>query len=90
MKTIIETFREVGGHSASQLKADNTSCFNGMVNVEKYRITIEKIEETKEVYKDRLQKLWGECDNHHHWTPLQEKAKELGVELEGKAGNMIF
>lgn len=84
---IIETFNELKGYWLNQLKKDNPSCFNGMVDVEKYKITIEKIEEPKEVYQERLQKLWDECDNHHHWTPLKATAKRLGVELKGSAGN---
>jgi hypothetical protein len=85
--TIIETFKELKGYWLSDLKKDNPSCFNGMVDVEKYRVTIEKIKEPKEVYQERLQKLWDECDNHHHWNPLKATADRLGVKLTGSAGN---
>lgn len=84
---VIETFKEMIGHNEAQLKGDSPTCFNGYVRVEKYRITIEKIKESKEVYQTRLQKMWEECDNNHHWNPLKIKAKKLGVELEGSAGS---
>ena len=84
---IIETFREISGYDLIGFTQDKSSCFNGIVRIEKYKITIEKIEESKEVYKERLQKLWDECDNIHHWTPMREKAKQLGVVIEGSAGS---
>lgn len=87
MKEEIETFREIKGYFFYQLKKDHPSCFNGMVEVEKYKIIIEKIIEPKEVYQERLQKLWDECDNHNHWEPLKATAKRLEVELIGNSGS---
>jgi hypothetical protein len=86
MKIEIETFKNPEGYALNQLKREEISCFNGEVNVEKYHITSVKIEESKEVYQKRLQELWEECSNHHHWNPLRSKAKQLGVELLGHAG----
>ena len=83
----IETYRNLEGGILNQLIKKEPTCFNCCVDVEKYEITVVKIEEPKEVYKKRLQKLWDECDNYHHWTPLKSKAKELGVELVGRAGS---
>lgn len=85
--TILETFKKLSSYWLSQITEKEPSCFNGMVMIEKYKITIEKIEEPKEVYQKRLQKLWSECDNHHHWRPLKDKANKLGIELEGSAGS---
>jgi len=82
----IETFRNPEGYALSQLEKNEPSCFNGLVNVEKFEITVVKIEEPKEVYRKRLQKLWDECDNHYHWNPLKKTAERLGVELVGSAG----
>ena len=82
----IETFRNLKGYTLTELIQKEPSCFNGEVKVEKYEVTLVKIEEPKEVYKERLQKLWDECDNHHHWKPLEAKAFELGIELVGRAG----
>ncbi len=81
-----ETFRTFGSYELTSLKKDNVSVFNGIVEVEKYRVTIERIDEPKEAYRERLQKLWEECDNHHHWDPIRRKANELGVELTGSQG----
>jgi len=81
-KVSIETFRDPRGFSLSRLEDKEPSCFNGNVSIEKFRVTVEKIEEPKEVLIARLQKLWSECDNHHHWQPLQWWAKKLGVELK--------
>lgn len=62
------------------------SCFNGFVQVRRYRTTIEIIDEPVEILRARLQQLWDECDNHHHWTPLRNAAHGLGVTLLGNAG----
>ena len=83
----IETFKKPHGYTLNQLIKKEPTCFNGCVNVEKYEITAIKIEEPKEVYQKRLQKLWEECDNHRNWNLLKSKASELGVELIGDAGS---
>jgi hypothetical protein len=83
----IETFQHIGEFDLRHIKQPEPSCFNGRVTVVKYRVTVEKIEEPTEVYTERLQKLWDECDNHHNWMPLEDKAKQLGVTLVGRAGS---
>lgn len=62
------------------------SCFNGIIAVEKFRLTVERIAEPKEVIGARLQKLWEESDNHHHHAPLMAYARRLGVVLAGAHG----
>lgn len=62
------------------------SAFNGDVRFRKYRITVEVIEEPQEVLESRLQKLWDECDNFHHWQPLKNAAKSIGYTLIGEVG----
>ena len=83
-----ETFRKIGSYDQSNLQSKYASCFNGVVNIRKYRVTIEPIEESKEILAERLQKLWDECDNWHHWTPLKNAALQIGYELKGVAGSM--
>jgi len=81
---VVETFRGPDNYILDQLAGERwqePDCFNGIVRVERYRVTVEKIEEPKEVLRERLQKLWRECDNHHHMVPIRKKAEELGVEL---------
>jgi len=80
-KKIIETFQPVDSWREEQLTKKEPWCFNGWVGIKKYRITIEEIQEPKDVLAARLRKLWRECDNHHHWRPLQGVAKEIGIEL---------
>ena len=84
MKKTFETFRKIDDWDIRALTKENPSCFNGDVNVEKHRITIEEIKEPKEVIAARLQKLWDECDNHHHRGPLQYAAKKIGYEFKKK------
>ena len=57
------------------------SSFNGIVSIRKFRVTIEKIDESVEVLSERLLDLWRHCDNHHERWPLDTAAKRLGVEL---------
>lgn len=85
-KTTIETFRNPDGYWLNQIKQDEVSSFNGIIDIEKYRVTVEKIEEPIEVLQQRIQYLWDVCDNHHHVKPIRERAKELNYELKGSAG----
>lgn len=80
-KQVHETFNKPSLYTLN-LK-DDPYCLNGYVAVVKYKITVEVVEEPKEVYRERLQRLWDDCDNHHHWTPIKAKAKSLGIDLEG-------
>ena len=83
-----ETFKEIGSYEKYNLISKEPSCFNGIVNLRKYKVTIELIEEPNEIIQERLQKLWDECNNHHNWEPLQNMAKKIGYELKDKAGNL--
>lgn len=82
--TTLETFRYIGDYEKGNLTQLKPSCFNGIVRVKKYRITIEEIEEPNEVIAERLEKLWVECDNYHHYKPLLDAAKTIGYEFKGK------
>ena len=82
-----ETFREIGDWTISQMTQKSPSCFNSNVRVERYKVTIEKIEEPKEVICARIQTIWDECDNHHNWRSIEEKANKYGYELKGHAGS---
>lgn len=78
-KVEIETFRKLGSYEAGRLTVDTPTCYNGMVRVKKYRITIEEIDEPIKVVQGRLQKLFDEHTNHHHHEPLQREAARLGM-----------
>lgn len=86
MSKSFETFKSISQYEISNLTRVEPSAFNGNVEIKKYRVTIEEITESTEVYHQRLQKLWDECDNHHHWNPLKSMAKKFGYELKGSAG----
>lgn len=78
----IETFRCPFGWTLSQMLETKPSCWNGSVSVLRYRVTAELIEEPDEVIRGRIRKLWRECDNFHHWTPLKAMAAKYGLELD--------
>lgn len=81
-KEVIETFNKPWRIDVQK----DPSSFNGDVRFRKYRITIEVLEEPQEVLEQRLQKLWDECDNRHHWTPIKKAAESIGYTLVGQVG----
>ena len=85
MKPIVfETFRRLGDYEKYQFTTSDPYCWNGEVSIRKYRVTIEEIKEPHAVLVSRLQKLWEDCDNHHHWEPLSAVAASLGVTLPSR------
>lgn len=78
---VFETFRAVGVWERNQMEQVHPSAFNGQVRVKRYRVTIEEIEESDEVIRERLLKLWREDGNYHHVDPLRAMAKKYGLEL---------
>ena len=78
---VFETFKEIGSYEIRTLKDDAPYCFNGIVAVRRYRVTIEEIEEPNEVIQERLQKLWDKSKNHHDWGHLQAVARRYGLDL---------
>ena len=81
-----ETFRTIGSFERGQITQAEPSCFNGFVRIHKYKITVEVIAEPIEVLEQRLQKLWDECNNHHHVEPLRKAAKEIGYVFTNSSG----
>ena len=60
---------------------DGPSCFNGRVRLQRYRVTVESIDESKDVYAERLRILWRGTDNYNDRDCLKREAKALGIEL---------
>lgn len=83
----LETFRDIRGYQLNNFKRDKPSCFNGIVNIHRYKITVELIEEPQEVLENRLQELWDNSKNYHDYEPLQAMAKKIKYELKNKRGN---
>jgi hypothetical protein len=79
-----ETFKAPSFYALHAMKQDEPSCFNSVVNVRRYRITIERIEEPDEIIRERVQKLWDHGDNHHHWNALRAAGKHVGLDLDIK------
>lgn len=76
----VETYMRPSAYRITQ-SDEKPDCFNGIVSVRRYRVTAEIIDEPKEVIAARLLKLWRECDNHHHFSPLRNAAAQIGIEL---------
>lgn len=77
-----ETFSEISDYTIRDLTMGSPLCFNDQVRVVKWRVTIEKIDEPDSVIRERIQKLWDECENPHHWQPLKRVANKYGLELD--------
>lgn len=66
----------------SILGSEEPCVFNGNVSVERYRVTIEKIEEPQEVLRERLLTLLSQPGGHVSKREyIRAKAKRLGIEL---------
>lgn len=79
---VIETFRRLGSWEIGEFTFSEPSVINGGVNVLRYRVTVEVIDEPIEVIHERLRKLWRECDNHHEWRPLEKAAAKHALILD--------
>lgn len=75
-----EFFGAPSSWEIGRLGHSHPSCFNGVVDIERYQIRVEKIDEPEDVIEARLKKLWRESEpNHHNWHPMRAFAmKRLG------------
>lgn len=87
MKQEFITFRKFGSWEEDNLIQENPSCFNGIISVNKYKITIEQLIEPLEIIHERLEKLFVECDNWHHREPLDKVAKKYDYKFKGEFGS---
>ena len=62
---------------------EKPSCFNGEVNVRKYKITVEMVDEPIAVIHKRLEKFWVESSNYHDRDPLKDMANRTGYIFKG-------
>jgi hypothetical protein len=77
---VMETFRPPYSEISS-LRRDEPACFNGMVHVQRYRITVELIDEPKEVLQERLEALMAQTTRLNSKKDIELEAKRLGIEL---------
>lgn len=81
-----ETFRQIGPNQIANLTSPEPYAFNGGINVLKYKVTIELVEESKDIYEQRLQRLWDVCDNPNYYKSFIDISKEMGIKLTCTAG----
>lgn len=63
------------------LKEGHPSVGNDEVNVRRWRVIIEPVEESTEVLYARLLDLWERSHNMHEYGPLRAAARKIGREL---------
>jgi len=80
-KIVFDTFVHPTERSLSDFRQKDPSCFNGIVRVQKYRITVEPIDEDIEVVHSRLIELWLMCNNSHRAHDLSLYAEKIGLDL---------
>jgi hypothetical protein len=86
-KIQFETFKDLTYyHTINDFLQEKPSCFNGIVRIKKYRVTIEEIDEPVETLTSRLEFLFRTSDNHHHYWPLTLTAEKLGYKFTGSFG----
>lgn len=78
---VLETFFPPH-HIVSGLKRDEPSCFNGFVHVQRYRVTVELIEEAPEVLEARLRDLLKTTTRSDGKKEIYAEAKRLGIKLD--------
>lgn len=87
-RVVVETFG-FPGYLVRNLETSNRRapfCFNEEVGFERYRVTVERVEEDVDTLFARLVDLWETTDNHHYWEPLKDAAKRLGRTFETRPG----
>jgi hypothetical protein len=87
MKQEIITFRNMDDYSLGNLKQQEPSCFNSIIRVIKYKITIEEIQEPKELICERLEKLYVECDDWRNREALDSVAKKYKYNFKEAFGS---
>lgn len=85
-ETEIFTHRSRACSYVNNLSGDKPTVANGDVSFQRWKYTVELIEEPKEVLAERLQQLWDHAQNYHHWKPLRLAAATIGYELQGSPG----
>lgn len=80
-KKTFETFGEVNSGAIESLTRKAPNVWNGQVNIKRYKITIEEIEEPKELLRERLIALLNQKTHISHPSSIRAEARKLGIEL---------
>ena len=80
----IETFRDIRGYYLKELENVKPNGIN-YLSYKKYKVTVEELEESCEVYKQRLQEIY---DEKHSGFKIKlavlNEAKKIGVVIKEK------
>lgn len=86
MKKIeFETYQKFGDYEVRNMETKKPTSFNGMVRVERYKVTIEKVSTVEEERK-AIQEVWENTDNYHHHGIIKEYGKSIGYDVVGEFG----
>lgn len=78
---VMETF--LPPHSTiAGIKRSEPDCYNGFVHVQRYRVTVELIEEPAEVLEARLRELLKTTTRSDAKKEIYAEAKRLGIKLD--------
>lgn len=80
-KTEFETYGDPT-HFIERLVTEKPSALNNIIRVQRYRITVELIEEPKEVLKCRLLELSNEGGHIDRRKRIRAAASKLGITLD--------
>ena len=76
---VIETFRDIRGYYLKDLQNTKPNGINHL-NYKKYKVTVEQLEESKEVYQQRLQEIYDEKHSGFRIkSAVLNEAKKIGV-----------
>jgi hypothetical protein len=78
----IEVFGMPSEYALNSLGKTEPNVWNSKVNVKRYRITVEEIDESKEVIKERLLEMLKQRGHISHPQSIREEAKRLGIDLQ--------
>lgn len=74
-KAVMDFFGQPSVNGSTQ-----ASCFNSIFNVIRYRVTVERVEESREVVRDRIIHLFNTAEhNHHHWGGFHALGVKFGI-----------
>jgi len=83
---VFATFKHIGQWQRERLTQKDPDCFNQVVSVKRYLITVAEIEEPIGVIQQRIRHLWEHSDNANDMGPLREAAAEVGLDLGTSTG----
>lgn len=78
----IEVFGKPSEYILTSMGKAEPNVWNSVVNVKRYRVTVEEIEEPQEVLKERLLALLNQRGHISHRQCIRDEAKRLGIDLD--------